>query len=166
MVMARRVGLLMFVVLAVAAEQVAAKADPAVEASLKAGRPFVEGELLVQFKPGASEAASAVSGGSCCAQKQRISSKPMPFRHHRVKRENGARSDREWCISERPAFLSRDHIGGGQIGMHAHCWGIVGEVARCAIFRRRSTPAPMFARSRGSELPASLQPPGLQPWKH
>ena len=35
MVMARRVGLLMFVVLAVAAEQVAAKADPAVEASLK-----------------------------------------------------------------------------------------------------------------------------------
>ncbi len=72
MVMTRRVGLLMFVVLAVAAEQVAAKADPAVEASLKAGRPFVEGELLVQFKPGASEAAKSAAlskQGAKAAQK-------------------------------------------------------------------------------------------------
>ncbi|RYJ60787.1 S8 family peptidase [Pseudomonas songnenensis] len=61
MVMTRRVGLLMSVVLAVAAEQAVAKADPAVEASLKAGRPFVEGELLVQFTPGASEAAKSTA---------------------------------------------------------------------------------------------------------
>lgn len=33
----------------------------ALEASLKAGRPFVAGELLVQFKPGASEAAKAAA---------------------------------------------------------------------------------------------------------
>lgn len=57
MVKRRRIGLLMFVVLAGVAEQVAAKADPAVEASLKAGRPFVEGELLVQYRSSASEAA-------------------------------------------------------------------------------------------------------------
>ncbi len=72
MVMKRRFGLLMFVGLAVAAEQVAAKADPAVEASLKEGRPFVEGELLVQFKPGASEAAKSAAlskQGAKAAQK-------------------------------------------------------------------------------------------------
>jgi len=70
--MKRRFGLLMFVGLAVAAEQVAAKADPAVEASLKEGRPFVEGELLVQFKPGASEAAKSAAlskQGAKAAQK-------------------------------------------------------------------------------------------------
>ncbi len=72
MVMTRRVGLLMFVVLGVAAEQAVAKADPAVEASLKAGRPFVEGELLVQFTPGASEAAKSTAlsrQGAKAAQK-------------------------------------------------------------------------------------------------
>jgi hypothetical protein len=57
MVKKRRVGLFLFVVLAAGAEQVAAKPNPAVDASLKAGRPFVQGELLVQFKPGASESA-------------------------------------------------------------------------------------------------------------
>lgn len=56
MVRKQRAGLVVAVVLTFAAEQVSASA-PAVEASLKAGRPFVEGELLVQFKPAASEAA-------------------------------------------------------------------------------------------------------------
>jgi len=56
MVREQRAGLVVAVVLTFAAEQVSASA-PAVEASLKAGRPFVEGELLVQFKPAASEAA-------------------------------------------------------------------------------------------------------------
>ena len=53
----KRVGLFMFALLAPGAAQISAKPNPAVEASLKAGRPFVEGELLVQFKPGASESA-------------------------------------------------------------------------------------------------------------
>lgn len=72
MVKKRRVGLFLFVVLAASAEQVAAKPSPAVEASLKAGRPFVEGELLVQFKSGASEAAKAAAlskQGAKAAQK-------------------------------------------------------------------------------------------------
>lgn len=56
MVRKQRAGLVVAVVLTFAAEQVSASA-PAVESSLKAGRPFVEGELLVQFKPAASEAA-------------------------------------------------------------------------------------------------------------
>ncbi len=56
MVRKQRAGLVVAVVLTFAAEQVSASA-PAVEASLKAGRPFVEGELLVQFKPAVSEAA-------------------------------------------------------------------------------------------------------------
>lgn len=57
MVRKRRIGLFIAVLLATGAEQVSAKPNPAVDASLKAGRPFVEGELLVQFKPGASEVA-------------------------------------------------------------------------------------------------------------
>lgn len=57
MVLKKRVALIVFVLLATGAEQVVAKPNPAVEASLKTGRPFVAGQLLVQFKPGASEAA-------------------------------------------------------------------------------------------------------------
>ena len=57
MVYKKRVGIVMCALLAAGAEQVAAKPNPAVDASLKAGRPFVQGELLVQFKAGASEAA-------------------------------------------------------------------------------------------------------------
>ena len=57
MVYKKRVGIVMCALLAAGAEQVAAKPNPAVDASLKAGRPFVEGELLVQFKSGASESA-------------------------------------------------------------------------------------------------------------
>lgn len=57
MVNKKRVALIVFVLLATGAEQVVAKPNPAVEASLKTGRPFVAGQLLVQFKPGASEAA-------------------------------------------------------------------------------------------------------------
>ena len=48
MVYKKRVGFFMFALLATGAEQVAAKPNPAVDASLKAGWPFVEGELLVQ----------------------------------------------------------------------------------------------------------------------
>jgi len=51
----------MFAVLVGGAEQVAAKPNPAVEASLKAGKPFVAGEVLVQFKAGASEAAKSAA---------------------------------------------------------------------------------------------------------
>lgn len=57
MVRKRRIGLFIAALLATGAEQVSAKPNPAVDASLKAGRPFVEGELLVQFKSGASEVA-------------------------------------------------------------------------------------------------------------
>lgn len=59
MVYRKRVGIFMCALLATGAEQVSAKPNPAVDASLKAGRPFVAGELLVQFKTGASEAAKA-----------------------------------------------------------------------------------------------------------
>lgn len=67
----RRIALCMFVLLAAAAESVAAATSPAVQASLKAGRPFVAGELLVQFKPGASEAAKAAALGRQGAQATR-----------------------------------------------------------------------------------------------
>ena len=56
MVYKKRVGLFLCALLAIGAEPLSAKPNP-VAASLKAGRPFVEGELLVQFKPGASETA-------------------------------------------------------------------------------------------------------------
>ena len=72
MVQKKRACLFVFAVLALGAEQVAAKPNPAVEASLKAGRPFVEGEVLVQFKPGASEAAKSAAlnkQGAKAAQK-------------------------------------------------------------------------------------------------
>ncbi len=72
MVIKKRVGLCLFALLATGAEQVAAKPNPAVEASLKAGRPFVQGELLVQFKAGASESAKAAAlsrRGAKAAQK-------------------------------------------------------------------------------------------------
>jgi subtilisin family serine protease len=59
MVHKKRVALVAFVLLATGAEQVIAKPNPAIEASLKAGRPFVAGDVLVQFKPGASEAAKS-----------------------------------------------------------------------------------------------------------
>ncbi|AHL73630.1 serine protease [Stutzerimonas stutzeri] len=55
MVIKRRVGLGLCALLVTGAAQVSAKQDPTVDASLKAGRPFVEGELLVQFKADASE---------------------------------------------------------------------------------------------------------------
>lgn len=61
MVNKRCVGWAMFAVLVGGAEQVAAKPNPAVEASLKAGKPFVAGEVLVQFKAGASEAAKSAA---------------------------------------------------------------------------------------------------------
>ncbi len=61
MVQKKRACLYAFAMLAIGAEQVAAKPNAAVDASLKAGRPFVEGELLVQFKPGASEAAKSAA---------------------------------------------------------------------------------------------------------
>jgi subtilisin family serine protease len=57
MVRKQRIGLFITALLVTGAEQVSAKPNPAVDASLKAGRPFVKGELLVQFKSGASEAA-------------------------------------------------------------------------------------------------------------
>ena len=60
MVQKQRAGLLIAALSAIGAEQLAAKPNPAVDASLKAGRPFVEGELLVQFKAGASEAAKVL----------------------------------------------------------------------------------------------------------
>ena len=72
MVYKKRVGFFLFALLATGAEQVAAKPNPAVDASLKAGRPFVEGELLVQFKAGASEAAKTAAlskRGAKAAQK-------------------------------------------------------------------------------------------------
>ncbi|MCD1640856.1 S8 family serine peptidase [Pseudomonas stutzeri] len=56
MVYKKRVGLFLCALLAIGAEPLSAKPNP-VAASLKAGRPFVEGELLVQFEPGASETA-------------------------------------------------------------------------------------------------------------
>lgn len=61
MVYKKPIGLVMFALLATGAEQVAAKPSPSVEASLKAGRPFVAGELLVQFKASASETAKATA---------------------------------------------------------------------------------------------------------
>ncbi len=61
MVYKKRVGFFMFALLATGTEQLSAKPNPAVEASLKAGRPFVEGELLVQFNSGASEAAKSAA---------------------------------------------------------------------------------------------------------
>lgn len=63
MVVQKRVRLLMFTLLAVGVHEAVANPNPAVDASLKAGRPFVEGELLVQFKPGASEAAKNAALG-------------------------------------------------------------------------------------------------------
>lgn len=60
MVYKKRVGLFLFALLAIGAEPLSAKPNP-VAASLKAGRPFVEGELLVQFKPGASETAKSAA---------------------------------------------------------------------------------------------------------
>lgn len=72
MVMSRRAGLFLFVLLAAGAEQVAAKPNPSIEASLKTGRPFVQGELLVQFKSGASEVAKGAAltrQGAKAAQK-------------------------------------------------------------------------------------------------
>lgn len=61
MVQKKRACLYAFAMLAIGAEQAAAKPNAAVDASLKAGRPFVEGELLVQFKPGATEAATSAA---------------------------------------------------------------------------------------------------------
>lgn len=72
MVIQKRAGLLMFTLLVVGVGEAVAKQNPAVDASLKAGRPFVEGELLVQFKPGASEAAKSAAlsrRGAKAAQK-------------------------------------------------------------------------------------------------
>ncbi|MES2820105.1 MAG: S8 family peptidase [Pseudomonadota bacterium] len=59
MINKKRVGFLMFALFGVGVEQAAA--SPAVEASLKDGKPFVEGELLVQFKPSASETAKSAA---------------------------------------------------------------------------------------------------------
>lgn len=61
MVRKNRVCVYAFAVLAMAAEQVVAKPSAEVDASLKAGRPFVEGELLVQFKSGVTEAAKGAA---------------------------------------------------------------------------------------------------------
>lgn len=72
MVMSRRAGLFLFALLATGAEQVAAKPNPTVEASLKAGRPFVQGEVLVQFKSGVSDLATSsalTKQGAKAAQK-------------------------------------------------------------------------------------------------
>ncbi len=72
MVIQKRAGLLMFTLLVVGVGEAVAKQNPAVDASLKAVRPFVEGELLVQFKPGASEAAKSAAlsrRGAKAAQK-------------------------------------------------------------------------------------------------
>lgn len=61
MVKRRPAGLFLFALLATGTEQAIAKPNPAIEASLKAGRPHVEGELLVQFKPDASESAKSAA---------------------------------------------------------------------------------------------------------
>lgn len=61
MVQKKRAYIFASAMLAIGAEQAAAKPNAAVDASLKAGRPFVEGELLVQFKPGATEAATSAA---------------------------------------------------------------------------------------------------------
>ncbi|MCQ2030519.1 S8 family peptidase [Stutzerimonas zhaodongensis] len=61
MVQKKRAYIFASAMLAIGTEQAAAKPNAAVDASLKAGRPFVEGELLVQFKPGATEAATSAA---------------------------------------------------------------------------------------------------------
>ena len=61
MVVKRQLGIVMCVLLAGGAQVALGQVNPAVEASLKAARPFVAGELLVQFKPGASEAAKSAA---------------------------------------------------------------------------------------------------------
>lgn len=61
MVAKKRVGIVVGVLLASGAQVALGQANPAVEASLRAARPFAAGELLVQFKPGASEAAKAAA---------------------------------------------------------------------------------------------------------
>ena len=61
MVARKHVGIALLVLLASGAQVALGQVNPAVEASLKAARPFVAGELLVQFKPGASEAAKAAA---------------------------------------------------------------------------------------------------------
>lgn len=72
MVCKKRASFVLFVLLATGAEQLSAKPNPAVDASLKAGRPFVEGELLVQFKTGSPVAARAAAESSArCVESSR-----------------------------------------------------------------------------------------------
>jgi subtilisin family serine protease len=61
MVVKRQLGIVICLLLAGGAQLALGQVNPAVEASLKAARPFVAGELLVQFKPGASEAAKSAA---------------------------------------------------------------------------------------------------------
>lgn len=60
-VKSRRIGFAVSALLVMGIQQAQAQSNPSVEASLRAGRPFVQGELLVQFKSSATEAATSAA---------------------------------------------------------------------------------------------------------